>query len=268
MLQVPFNTAAFFDVFERYHRAVWPALFLLYASGLVAILGGMRGSTVRTRRSLLALAFLWAWMGIVYHWIFFTPINPAAYLFGAMFVVQAALLARAALVPVGWRLRFERGPRSWLGVSLLAYALLVYPILGYTLGHRFPRSPTFGLPCPTTILTIAILTIARPRAPLSLFAIPWIWALIGSQAAFQFGVWEDLGLLAAAVFSIAAWLGTGRGESRADGRGRRDAGTRRSVRGRLPRCVYDAFGPPAPAGGPLGAACRIASVRSGPTPLR
>lgn len=235
MAQVPFSTSAFFDVFERYNRAVWPALFLLYASGLVAILGGMRSSSVRTRRSLLALAFLWAWMGIVYHWIFFTRINPAAYAFGAMFVVQAILLARAALLPIEWRLSFERGPRSWLSISLLVYALLIYPILGYALGHRFPRSPTFGLPCPTTILTIAVLMIARPRPPLSLLVIPWLWALIASQAAFQFGVWEDMGLLAAAILSIAAWLGPGQ---------ERDPKGRRGLQDRTGRDPANLSGPP------------------------
>jgi hypothetical protein len=206
MPQVPFTSSAFFDVFEAYNRAVWPALFFLYVSGLAAIVGAIRGGTLWTRRSLFALTFLWAWMGIVYHWFFFTHINPAAYVFGAMCVLQAVLLAMAALRPAPWRFRFDGGVRSWLGIALLAYALLAYPILGYAMGHRFPRSPTFGLPCPTTILTIGVLMFMRPRAPIALLAIPWIWSVIATPAAYQFGVWEDLGLLAAGVVSAAVWL--------------------------------------------------------------
>jgi hypothetical protein len=35
--------------------------------------------------------------------------------------------------------------------------------------------------------------------PTGLLVIPTLWALIATQAAFAFGVWQDLGLLAAGV---------------------------------------------------------------------
>ena len=38
------------------------------------------------------VAILWAWMAIAYHLLFFTDINPMAYLFAAMFALQAALI--------------------------------------------------------------------------------------------------------------------------------------------------------------------------------
>ncbi|WP_414541485.1 DUF6064 family protein [Nostoc sp. CCY0012] len=30
----------------------------------------------------------------------------------------------------------------------------MYPLIGYALGRIFPTSPTFGVPCPTTIFTV------------------------------------------------------------------------------------------------------------------
>lgn len=36
------------------------------------------------------------------------------------------------------------------GSLLMLYAMMIYPALGYFLGHVYPKAPTFGVPCPTT----------------------------------------------------------------------------------------------------------------------
>jgi len=51
------------------------------------------------------LAAFWAWMAVAYHFAYFTRINPAAWLFGALFLVEAALFARYAFDRT---LRFSR----------------------------------------------------------------------------------------------------------------------------------------------------------------
>ena len=95
--------------------------------------------------------------GAVYHLGFFRQINPAATLFGLSFLAEGLLL----LALGGWRerLRFAWTPTAAgaLGAVLVSYAVALYPGLGYALGHRYPASPTFGLPCPTTILTLGLL---------------------------------------------------------------------------------------------------------------
>jgi len=64
--------------------------------------------------------------------------------------------------------------------------------------------PTFGLPCPTTIFTFGMLAFLRPPYPRYLFVLPLVWVLIASQAAFLFGMVEDLGLLPAGL--VGLWL--------------------------------------------------------------
>ena len=96
-------------------------------------------------------------------------------------------------------LPLRRSPTAWVGVVLLAYALLVYPMLGQLGDHPYPDSPSFGLPCPTTIFTFGLLLLTTERVPRHLFAIPLLWAAIGSTAAVLFGVWEDVGLGVAAI---------------------------------------------------------------------
>lgn len=92
---------------------------------------------------------------------------------------------------------------AWI---LLVYALVLYPLVGRVLGHTYPETPTFGLPCPLTIFTFGMLLLTDRRVPRWVLAIPTAWALIGSTAVFAFGIYQDLGLLASAVIAWAFFI--------------------------------------------------------------
>ncbi len=207
-MELPFTSAQFFDVFRRYNEAIWPNQWLLFLVALFTVVlvaaGGRNGRSVTG-----ALGFLWLWMAIAYHLAFFRHINPLAIGFAVLFIAEGILLAVNGARDDMLVFRIRRGLPGLLGASLVAYALVVYPLLGYALGHRYPASPTFGLPCPTTLFTLGILSCATPAVARKLAVIPLIWALIASQAAFTLGVWEDLGLLAAAVLFISVPLRSG-----------------------------------------------------------
>jgi hypothetical protein len=121
-----------------------------------------------------------------------------------MFLAAAALFGWQGVIEQ--RLRFApcAEPRTFLGAALVAYALIGYPLLALSLGHRDPEMPTFGLPCPTTIFTFGMLAFLSPPYPRYLFVLPLIWVLIASQAVFLFGMVEDLGLLPAGL--VGLWL--------------------------------------------------------------
>jgi hypothetical protein len=54
--------------------------------------------------------------------------------------------------------------------------------------------PTFGVPCPTAILTAGLL-VTSPRAEARLVAvIPILWSAIGGSAAFSLGILPDFAL--------------------------------------------------------------------------
>jgi hypothetical protein len=84
---------------------------------------------------------------------------------------------------------------------LILYALILYPIVGSLLGHVYPSSPTFGLPCPTTIFTFGMLLWVR-KPPLIVLIIPVLWSIVGFSAALQLGIKEDIGLPMAAALVI------------------------------------------------------------------
>jgi Family of unknown function (DUF6064) len=204
-VRLPFTNEQFFDVFRRYNEAVWPNQWLLFLLALLAIVqvaaGGRNGRSVAG-----TLGFLWLWMAVAYHFAFSRKVNPAATGFALLFAVEGLLLMVRSAKEDTLAFRIRSGVAGTIGASLVAYALVLYPLIGYAIGHRYPASPTFGLPCPTTIFTLGILLWGTSTSVGKLAVIPLIWALIGSQAAFSLGIWEDLGLTAsAALFIVAAW---------------------------------------------------------------
>jgi hypothetical protein len=200
---IPFTRESFLEVFQAYNEAVWPAEIVLVALAVAAVASALRGTSRSSAIAGAVLVALWFWMAIVYHWTFFARLTAAALLFGLVFVGQAALLGRALL---DGRLRFgaRRGPAKVIGLATIVYALLVYPLIAALSDHSYPRSPSFGLPCPTTIFTFGMLLLAARPVPKSLLFIPVAWAAVGSAAALQLGIWEDLGLPIAAIVVVIA----------------------------------------------------------------
>lgn len=205
-MQQPFTSEQFFEVFRLYNLSVWP-LQLVLMLGAILLAASAIGSPRLSRYVAMGLAALWVWMAVAYHFAFLAKLTPAAYGFGALFLVQAALLAWHGLRTR--RIRFAAptdAPATIVGAVLMVFALLAYPALAHQLGQRYPAVPTFGLPCPTTIFTFGLLTWAVRPIPRSVLWIPMAWALIGTMAALRFGAREDFSLIPAALLALSVIL--------------------------------------------------------------
>lgn len=201
-MRIPFSREDFMGVFALYNESVWPLQWLLIALAAIVIMLAVHRTAGTARVSLFALAALWLWAGVVYHIGFFSRINRGAMLFGAVFAIEAALLAWSALRSPGPAFAATGGLEAAAGWTLVIYALVAYPALGFLIGHRYPASATFGLPCPVTIFTLGILLWIVPSPPWRLLAVPLLWALVGTSAVFQLGMLEDLGLAVSAMVVI------------------------------------------------------------------
>ena len=181
-----------FDLFAAYNTAVWPALVVLWIASAVVSVLLLSSRRPPDRWISTLLAAHWIWSAVAYHAVFFTRINPAAWLFAALFVVQAALFFWAGVVQ--GRLSFTLRRNAWAVVAwlLVAYSLL-YPGINAVQHLTWSRIPTFGVPCPTTIFTAGLLMLAR-GASWRLSIVPVIWTVIGGSAAFLLGVRADYAL--------------------------------------------------------------------------
>ena len=202
-MQLPFTEQQFFEVIRNYNQTVWPAQIVLTAVGGFMAAFALWRPVWSTRALWLALASLWCWTGLIYHFAFFTTVNPAAYVFGALFLLGAAAFLWFAFARGDVVFRIASDYPSYIGLVLVGYSLIIYPMWSSMSGHSYPELPTFGLPCPTTIFTIGLLAFVRGCGIWPLFVAPILWSSIGLQAAFLFGVQPDLGLGVAGMAAIA-----------------------------------------------------------------
>lgn len=199
---LPFTRDQFFEVFAAYNAATWPAAVLAYPLALAAVMLAWRGGPAAGRVVAAILALMWAWVGIVYHGLFFVAINPVAPVFAALFVGQAALLGWHA-----WKGRgLGCGPRSrrraFAGGAMIIYALVVYPIIGLAAGERFPSMPLFGVaPCPLLIFTLGLMLWSNSSSRW-LWVMLVLWAVVGGSAAVLLSVPQDWALSISALISL------------------------------------------------------------------
>ena len=196
-MTLPFTVEQFLGVFRSYNTSVWPLQIVLNLLAIAVIVLAIARRPYSARWISIILGILWVWTGAIYHIAYFSTINPAAYGFGALCILQGGLFLWMATRA---KVRYQ-ATMSWRGVLggiVVLYGLLIYPILGYALGHIFPYNPTFGAPCPTTIFTFGVLlwSVGVPRYAL---IIPTLWSVIGFSAAVSLGIREDIGLLVAGL---------------------------------------------------------------------
>jgi len=207
-MSLPFTADEFFDLFAHYNRLLWPAAVVLWLAAAVVLVIAFGGPPRRRPRPVsLVLAVLWLWSGAVYHAALFTRINPAAWLFALAFVTEAGLLTFYGIARQALPFGTASTGRKALGLALALYAL-AYPAVALLTGHGYPRTPTFGVPCPTTIFTVGLL-LTCARKPVALMIVPVLWSLVGGSAALLLGVTADVVLLVCAVvLAVDAWIST------------------------------------------------------------
>ncbi|MBR0837206.1 hypothetical protein JQ612_28775 [Bradyrhizobium manausense] len=201
---LPFTPEQFLAVFSDYNQAIWPvqvAAYLLGAFAVILLFFKRREAADPAISGILAS--MWLWTGIGYHGLWFAAINKAAYLFAASFIIQGCYLFYSGFsrqIHFGVR----PGTATWVGMTFIAYAAIVYPLIGTATGHSYPHMPMFGVtPCPVTIFTFGLLLLTTSAVPRWLLVIPFAWSLVGGSAAILLRVPQDWLLLVSGFIAAA-----------------------------------------------------------------
>ena len=206
-MEAPFTVEQFFEVFGTYNTAIWPFQVLAYVLGIVALALAIREGKLSAPIISGILAFFWIWMGVFYHILYFRVINPTAWIFGIFYLFQGLLFLLVGTIFRRLAFRFTLKPLPIIGGCFILYSMVVYPLLGLSFGHLYPRAPMFGVaPCPTTIFTFGILLCATKLVPAYLLVIPLLWSFLGMSAAVDLRVPQDYGLVLAGVIGTALTL--------------------------------------------------------------
>lgn len=197
----------FFAMLADYHTQLHPFPFLAFGLGFAVMVLFFSSHPQKSRISLLILAFLWAWNGLVLFTYQAAALAPLLYsLQGVLFPVQALLLAHTACAKDPPDFGIESGFSGKAGLALMFTALFLYPIVGNITGHSYPAAPVFPEPCPITIFTFGYLLSARNVIRPVLIVIPFVWSLMGIIAVLKLGVLADSIEVLAGVGCSAAIL--------------------------------------------------------------
>ena len=142
---LPFTPEAFANVFAIYNQAIWPNQFVAWGLGAAALWAIFAKKAWGARVIFAILALLWMWTGAAYHLLYFTKINPAAYIFGLAFVIEAVLLAFFAFRPSRFRFALRNCTSVWIASGLIAYGLVIYPLATLLWKHHYPITTMFGV---------------------------------------------------------------------------------------------------------------------------
>jgi hypothetical protein len=121
-----------------------------------------------------------------------------------LFAIEALLLSWSGGIRDRLRFRRPTDPAGAAGVGLVAFALLVHPLIGpVLLGRPWMQGEIFGVaPDPTVMATLGVLVAAeRPRWVL--LALPLIWCAISGATLWTMGSPDAPIMPAAAAVALA-----------------------------------------------------------------
>ncbi|MEM4704620.1 MAG: DUF6064 family protein [Candidatus Bathyarchaeia archaeon] len=203
----------FFETLQKYNEAFLPMLVVTYVLGLLVLFAAFKKASYSSRLVSAVLGFLWLWSGLVF-WIFFfsqvsievfgLTIAGYPYVSGVLFLIQAFLFVVFGVIKPSLSFSLSADMRSVIGMFMVIYAMIIYPLVGWATGLVFPKYPVFGIaPCPVTIFTFGLLLTTKKKIPLFLIVVPFIQSVMGIYPVLFLNIYADVGLILAGITATA-----------------------------------------------------------------
>jgi hypothetical protein len=178
-----------------------------YVLGVLSVVLVVKKQRFSDKAIVGTLSLLWLWSGVATFIIAFGDLSAQYYAWGTLWIIQGLIFLYAGLVKSRLTFGFNGEWYNYVGLIFVAYALVMYPIIGSISGHPYPLGPIFGIaPCPVCIFTVGMLLLSVEKVPLFVMGIPFLWSLTGIYAVVVMGVYADAGEVVAGVMSAAIVL--------------------------------------------------------------
>lgn len=187
-------------------------IILTYVLAIIALFMTYRKNDYSNRFISLTLTFLWFWVGLVFGILVFGPVPTVMagieypgiwYLFGGIFVIHGIILLYFGVIKDTVSYTWKPDSRHYVGLLLILYGLVFYPLVGILTGRVFLEYPIFGIaPCPVSIFTLGLLLWSDARPSLPIMAIPLFWGFMGVVPVLFYEVYADIGTILAAIITL------------------------------------------------------------------
>ena len=199
-----FSPRTYYRLLELYNLAIWPAQLAGIAIGLaiVALLLGKRRAPRSHHRRPAGRVLAVDRCGIS------VPALRADQLGGDVVrggvrVSSVAPRRRSAFSPAGLSCSAQEVATLWIAMSLVAVAVVAYPMLAPLTGRPWTSAEIFGVtPDPTAIASVAVLALVRGRTRWLLLVIPVLWCAISAATLWAMGAAEGWVVVAAGLLAL------------------------------------------------------------------
>ncbi len=196
------DTATFWTQVATYNETTWPVqAVMIVAAAYLTYRVCTRPSATADVWMKAFLAFAFAWDGIVFFLVFLR--NPVSMFTGAPLFLIVSILFVVDIFAKKTHFKLPEG--RWMRGLTIVWVLLatLYPLIGWPLGHVYPKVLLPLLPCPLTVFAIALVAAAVPDTDKKVFTALLPWALLGLPKCFgALDCYEDCILFAGGVYGL------------------------------------------------------------------
>lgn len=186
------DAQAFWDVIGRYNQdtiVIQIILLFVLAAGIMIV---RTNKIAWMEKVVLGIANLF--IGIVFFGAYGTePIQK-------FFALPLYLMCGILFLYEAFRNKNNQPNNFNFTQTLLILLYVLYPIISWALGNKFPRMVTHIMPCPIVSLSLAIYA-SYPRKNKVLLVLLTIWGLTGIKSVI-FSAYEDIILLACGIYGV------------------------------------------------------------------
>ena len=196
------SAETFWTKVGTYNEATWPVQVVMIVAALYLTVRVFAKPGLKTDVWMKAfLAFAFAWNGTVFFLVFVK--NPISIVIGTPLFVVVSVLFVVGIFTKKTHFRFPEG--GWMRGFTIVWMLLalLYPLIGWPLGHVYPKVLLPVFPCPLTVFATALVAAAVPNVDRKLFISLLPWGLLGLPKCFgALDCYEDCALFAAGVYGL------------------------------------------------------------------
>jgi hypothetical protein len=196
------STELFWTRVGVYNETMWPLVMAMTVAAALLTYRVFFTPGARTDLWMKAfLSFAFAWNGIVFFLV--SVRNPISTFTGVPLFILVSLLFAVDIRAK--KTHFQLPEAAWKkGLTVFWIALVfLYPLVGWPLGHVYPRTLLPMFPCPLTVFAIALVAAAVPNVDRRIFVLLLPWALMALPKCFgALDCYEDCILFASGVYGL------------------------------------------------------------------